>query len=209
VKVVVWLWFVLGAALLAGAAPFSHKLHLGMGLTCVGCHAAASSSTRAADDLLPTKQVCAGCHDPSIAPQRPPALPVPVVHFSHAVHLKMGSVAPFIARAIDKGTYLQPSADVRKYLDTKNACQACHRGLEESDRVTAAALPKMADCLVCHPRIVAPWTCEDCHARSAPLKPETHRRETFFDSHSKGAFRTERSTCAVCHGREFTCMGCH
>lgn len=208
-KLAFLVWFVSGAAFLAEAAPFSHKLHLAMGLECVACHVAAPKSTQAADDLLPPKQVCAGCHDASIGPQRPPAPNVPVVHFSHAVHLKMGSVARFLAQAIDKGTHLQPSADARKQLDTKNACQACHRGLEESDRVTAAVHARMADCLVCHVKITPPWSCEDCHAKGAALKPDTHQRETFFDSHSKGAFRAERTTCAVCHGREFTCMGCH
>lgn len=146
-KLTLLVWFA-GAVFVSKAAPFSHKLHLGMGLDCAACHSAAPTSTKAEDDLLPPKQVCAGCHDDSRTPQPPPALPVPVVHFSHAVHLKMGNLAPVIARAIEKGNYLQPSEDVRKYLDTKNACQACHRGLEQSDRVTAAAMPKMADCLV-------------------------------------------------------------
>lgn len=202
-------WLIWGAAILAEAAPFSHKLHLGMGMECVTCHTSAPRSALASDDLLPSKTICAGCHDASIAPQRGPAPPVPVVHFSHAVHLKMGSVAPFLARAMDKRTHLQPSAEARKQLDTGNACQACHRGLEQSERVTADVHPKMADCLVCHVKIVPPWSCETCHAPGASLKPETHKRETFFDSHSKGTFRAERTTCAVCHGREFTCMGCH
>jgi Cytochrome c7 and related cytochrome c len=198
-----------GAACLAQAAPFSHKLHLSMKLECATCHPGATTSAQASDDLLPPKSVCAGCHDGSFGPQRPPALPVPVVHFSHAVHLKMGNLAPLIARAIDKGTYLQPSGDVRPRLNTTNACQACHRGLEESDQVTAANMPKMADCLVCHVKIVVPWSCEDCHAKGAALKPDSHKRESFFDTHSQGAFRSQRATCAVCHGREFTCMGCH
>jgi hypothetical protein len=205
-RVPVWL---IGAALLAEAAPFSHRLHLAMKMECGACHAKALASGKAEDDLLPSKQVCGGCHDATFAPQRPPAMPVPVVHFSHAVHLKMGNLAPAIARAIDKGLYLQPSGDVRGRLDTRNPCQACHRGFEESDRVTAANMPKMADCLVCHTKIVVPWSCEECHAKGADLRPAGHKREGFFDTHSTGTFRTERATCAVCHGREFTCMGCH
>jgi hypothetical protein len=210
VKVTLPIWSFLGAAFLADAAPFSHKLHLAMKLECATCHRAAATSTKAEDDLLPPKTVCAGCHDASFAPQRPPPLPVPVVHFSHAVHLKIGShLGPIIARAIDIGTYLQPSSDVRGHLNAKNPCQVCHRGLEESEQVTAANMPKMADCLVCHTKIVVPWSCEECHAKGAALKPESHKRESFFDTHSQGAFRPQRATCAVCHGREFTCMGCH
>lgn len=200
---------ILGAAAHAVAAPFSHRLHLGMGMECASCHDRASASTRAEDDLLPSKAVCAGCHDSATAPQRPAPLAVPVVHFSHAVHLKMGNLSPLLAMAIDKGNYLQPSEDVRKFLNTTNPCKACHRGLEQSDSVTAAALPKMADCLVCHVNIQVPWSCEDCHAKGAALKPASHGRPDFFDTHSKGTFHAERAACAVCHGREFTCMGCH
>lgn len=112
-----------------------------------------------------------------------------MVHFSHAVDLKMGNVAPVLARAIDKGTYLQPSGDVRKYLDNRNVCEACHRGLEESDQVTAGAMPKMADCLVCHVKIQVPWSCEECHAKGPELKPASHAQPDFFDTHSKGTFR--------------------
>jgi hypothetical protein len=207
VKYKVAILFAWGAAW--GAPPFSHKLHLGMAIDCVTCHPAAATSTKANDDLLPPKQICTQCHDASVAPQRPPVLAVPVVHFSHAVHLKMGNLSPLLAKAIDKGAYLQPSGEVRRYLNTTNACEACHRGLEQSDEVTTAALPKMADCLVCHVKIQVPWSCEDCHVRSAALKPVSHTRESFFDTHSKGTFRAERATCVVCHGREFTCMGCH
>jgi hypothetical protein len=191
------------------AAPFSHRLHLEMGLTCTGCHAAAPESTRSTDNLLPAKQVCRQCHDDSIAPQRPALLSVPVTQFSHALHLRMGSVAPFLAAAIDKGRYLQPSADIRPFLDGANACQACHRGLERSDQVTAAAMPKMADCLVCHVNIEVPWSCEQCHSRQDKLTPASHDIEHFFDLHSRGTLHLDKTTCAVCHGRRFTCMGCH
>lgn len=205
IAVILW-----GAASAWAAAPFSHKLHLGMGVGCTTCHAAAPASTKPTDDLLPRPEACKDCHGavPAVANTHIRGA-VPVVHFSHAVHLKMGNLAPMLARAINKRNYLQPSDDVRKFLDTKNACEACHRGLEQSDEVTAAALPKMADCLVCHVKIQPPWSCEDCHVRSDALKPATHKQPEFFDTHSKGAFRAQRTTCAVCHGREFTCMGCH
>ena len=40
------------------AAPFSHKLHLGLELQCATCHTAAAASTKASDNLLPAKTVC-------------------------------------------------------------------------------------------------------------------------------------------------------
>lgn len=203
--------WVCGAAF--GAAPFSHRLHLEMGLTCTGCHIAAATSTKADDNLLPSPQVCRGCHEAGIAPQRPPVLPTPVTKFNHALHLKLSSLtAPLIGKMIDHGDYLQPdrAANVRAHLNARNACEACHRGLEQSDAVTAAALPNMADCLVCHARIDLPWTCEDCHSKASNLTPTSHKIEHFFDLHSRGsALHLDKTTCAVCHGREFTCMGCH
>jgi Cytochrome c7 and related cytochrome c len=195
--------FAWGAAW--GAAPFSHRLHLQQGLSCLDCHTAVAGSTKVADNLLPTKQVCLGCHDNALIPA-PPA--TSVSKFSHALHLKMGDVAPYIAAAIDHQTYLQPPGDIRRHLNTKNPCEACHRGLEESDQVTRAALPQMADCLVCHTQIEAPFSCEDCHMNVAQLKPANHTAR-FADTHSSGKLNLDKTTCALCHGRRFTCGGCH
>ena len=188
------------------AAPFSHRLHLSMKLECTHCHAAAAKSTQPSDNLLPDPKVCRECHE------SPPPIPPPpstsLAHFSHQLHLRIPNVAPFLAAAIDHGNYLQPVDDIRRHLDTRNPCEACHRGLESSDRVTRAALPQMADCLVCHTHIEPPFTCEDCHAKDANLKPANHTPQ-FLDTHSTGKLGLDKTTCAVCHGRQFTCMGCH
>ncbi|MGO9259946.1 MAG: hypothetical protein ACLQU1_27085 [Bryobacteraceae bacterium] len=157
------------------------------------------------DNLLPTREVCLDCHDD---PAIPAPQPVGVVKFSHALHLKMGDVAPFLAQAIDHQAYLQPPGDIRAHLNTHNACEACHRGMEESTRIGPANMPQMADCLVCHSQIEPPFSCEDCHAKDAPLKPASHV-ERFVTIHSSGKANLDKSTCAVCHGRTFQCMGCH
>jgi hypothetical protein len=124
----------------------------------------------------------------------------------------MGSVAPFLAAAIDHKTYFQtPGADlpwIRSHLNSRNPCEACHRGLQESDRVSRVNLPQMPDCLVCHTKIEAPFSCWDCHSQEANLKPANHV-ENFMDSHSSGKLQLDKSTCALCHGRTFRCMGCH
>jgi hypothetical protein len=189
----------------ANAAPFSHKLHLKLIPQCITCHTGAETSSNPADNLLPAKTVCAKCHKEGevTIPAPPETL---VAHFSHAQHFKMGNVAPVIAAAIDKKDYLQSSAGIRQYLDTKNACQACHRGLEESDAVAKANMPQMADCLVCHNQIENPFSCEQCHAKTANLKPASHV-PGFQDTHSRPSL--EKTGCAVCHGRSFRCLGCH
>jgi hypothetical protein len=188
-----------------GAVPFSHKLHLQLQPECTSCHVSAPVSTTMADNLLPRKEVCLGCHDERTIAS-PPA--VRLARFNHALHLKLGNAAPAIAAAIDQRKYLQPAAGIRRYLETRNACMACHRGLEDSEEVTRAALPQMADCLVCHNRIEPPFSCEQCHGKDSGLRPASHTAD-FMDTHSSGKLRLDKPSCAVCHGRDFTCMGCH
>ena len=79
-----------------------------MGMKCVTCHTAAASSTKVADNLLPAKGVCLGCHGEAEIPA-PPA--TNLTHFSHALHLKMGDIAPFLAAAIDHKNYLRTPGD--------------------------------------------------------------------------------------------------
>ena len=189
----------------AWGAPFSHKVHLGLKLECVACHAAAAGSTEASDNLLPDKKACAGCHQDVQIPVPPETR---VAFFNHAMHLKMGNLAPVIAAAIDKKTYLQPPGDIRRHLNSTNACQACHRGLEESGQVTAAAMPQMADCLICHTEIDNPFSCENCHAKDAQLKPASHV-PSFLSSHTSGKMNLDKATCTICHGTNFRCLGCH
>jgi hypothetical protein len=198
------------AFLAAGSAPaqtqsFSHQLHLKLRLECTTCHAAATSSTRLEDNLLPTREICVKCH-------RTASVPAPAAtrlsRFNHALHLKLGNAAPVIAAAINRKTYLSPPGDIRRHLNTSNPCVACHRGLDESVQVTRAALPRMADCLVCHNKVDPPFSCEFCHGKDASLKPVSHTSD-WMDRHSSGKAQLDKSTCAVCHGRRFTCLGCH
>jgi len=188
-----------------GAAPFSHRIHLALKLECLTCHPAAARSTEAGENLLPRREVCLDCHEDPVIPL---PQPVGIASFSHALHLKMGDVAPFIAQAIQHKTYLQPAGDIGAHLNTRNPCEACHRGMEASDRIGPANMPQMADCLVCHSRIDPPFSCEDCHARDTHLKPASHV-ERFISLHSSGKLQFDRIACAVCHGRTFQCMGCH
>jgi len=137
------------------------------------------------------------------------AAPPPLKEFSHARHLKLGNVAPAIAAAIDKGTYLgRNGAKIRPLLNSTNPCMACHRGLEDSNAVDAANMPQMADCLVCHNQIDLPDSCAFCHPKDAQLKPASHGNG-FLDTHTNKNSGLDLPSCAVCHGRKFTCLGCH
>ena len=187
------------------AAPFPHKVHLALELPCTTCHTAAAASTKASDNLLPAKTVCLQCHEDAQIPAPRATL---VASFSHAQHLKMGNLAPLFAAAIDKKNYLQPPGDIRRHLNTQDACQACHRGLPESEQVTRADMPQMADCLVCHTEIDNPFSCEKCHAKDVALKPASHL-PSFLSDHTSGKMNLDKPSCVVCHGRNFRCLGCH
>ncbi len=196
----------MGVAAAQAPRPFSHRLHLLLKLECSTCHGAAATSTRLEDNLLPAKEVCLRCHREA-AIGSPPA--TRLAQFNHQLHLKLGNIAPVLAAAIDAKTYLSPPAPgLRQSLNTRNACEACHRGMEESDRVGPANMPQMADCLVCHNKIDNPFSCEFCHAKNANLKPANHSAD-FLDTHTAGKLKLDKTTCAVCHGRKFTCLGCH
>ena len=191
------------------AAQFSHKLHLQLKLQCISCHTSAPASTKVEDNNLPPAEVCLSCHKDGQPIKEP--RPSKLSKFNHRQHLRMGNIAPVIADAIDSKEYLTPPGDLRRLLNSKNPCEACHRGLPESDAVTAAAFPKMADCLVCHAKIEKidpPFSCVACHAKSFQLMPASHNVQ-WLDFHASGKSNMDKQSCAVCHGRKFTCRGCH
>lgn len=199
------LFVVALAPALAQQPSFSHQLHLTLKLTCVTCHAGASTSTQVSDNNLPAEKICLDCHKTAVIKQPEVSR---VSKFNHQQHLKMGNTAPVIAAAIDTGNYLSPAGDIRRQLETKNACEACHRGMEESTTVAHANFPQMADCLVCHNKIELPFSCETCHDNIATLRPVDHT-SNWIDLHSSGKANLDKPSCAVCHGPTFTCMGCH
>ena len=129
-----------------------------------------------------------------------------VAHFSHQQHLKMGNIAPVIAAAIDKNSYLQPVGNIRSHLNGDNPCEACHRGIGESAQVSPANMPQMADCIVCHSQIDNPFSCEKCHAKGDNLKPASHV-EGFMSAHSSGTMNLDKASCIGLPRPEFPLSG--
>jgi len=206
-RLVLFLALSLLPELRAQPRPFSHQAHLRLQLTCVSCHPAAAGSARAEDNLLPPARACHGCHAEAAVKKPRRTL---VHRFSHRQHVALGSVAPLLRAAVASGRYLSPPGALLEQLEAagNNACAACHRGLERSTQVSAENFPRMADCLVCHDKIDPPFSCETCHDRSTPLKPASHT-PLYLDEHSRRDAGLDKASCAVCHGRHFTCLGCH
>jgi hypothetical protein len=200
-------WLLPVVAWLAPAAPFSHRVHLQQKLTCAVCHTTASKSVKAEDNLLPNRALCAGCHKDSKQVKTPRKLTV--TKFNHALHAKFDNIGPTIAKAIESKEYLGNPASIHAPdLQTNNACTSCHRGMERSDDVSPALFPHMADCLVCHNRIDVPFSCSKCHTDGPHLKPASHTND-WIDRHNSSKVPKDKQSCAVCHGRRFTCQGCH
>ena len=177
------LWAALVSPAWSQPAKFSHRDALARpSVKCLDCHAATASSS-------------------ALSGRRN-------IRFNHKLHLAMGNIAPLLAAAIDKGAYLGPPGDIRRHFNTQNPCGACHRGLEQSEAPSKADLPQMADCLVCHSEIEAPFSCEKCHLNIAVLKPPSHTAD-YIDFHSSKNAKLDKPSCRICHGVNFRCMGCH
>ena len=195
----------LALAAAAQRRPFSHKYHLTQVAACEQCHQGVTESTKATDNVLPHESACATCHDEvKIAEPRPRK----VSFFNHQLHLKLGNPAPLISSAIDKGLYLSPPGNRKQLLSSNNACSSCHQGIEQSETPNGKNHPAMADCLVCHNKIDPPDSCAKCHAKGFDLTPENHGPR-WIDEHSKASANIDKTGCAVCHGKKFTCRGCH
>lgn len=177
----------------AQQTTFSHKAALEQNLKCPACHAAQKDSQSLSDR-----------HKGKV-----------LKDFNHQRHLSFGNIAPSLAAAIDNKTYLgSPNRidllKLRADLITDNPCEACHRGLRNAaGALTKAHFPNMEDCLVCHNKIDAPFSCEKCHADNFKLKPVTTHPPDFLDRHTTGKMNLDKTTCAACHGKRFTCQGCH
>lgn len=199
------------ALVAAGATPdaaqsaFSHAKHAPLQMDCVTCHAAVLESTRVEQSPI-DKAVCLRCHKTA---EFGPVRSVTISKFSHQTHTKLGNIAPVLIAAIRNGSYLGNPGDELKYLTAANkACMACHRGVFESERPVSALYPQMADCLVCHKDIDPPYSCKTCHADNTEFRPASHTPD-YMDTHSSGKLKLDKASCATCHGRNFTCKGCH
>lgn len=183
---------LLATLLAAQETRFTHQHVLAKGMACVSCH-----SGQAASASLSDKRRGKVLKD-----------------FNHRLHLSLGNVAGAIAAAIDQKTYLgSPNRidllKLRADLITDDPCQACHRGLAQSTGPPGKAhFPHMEDCLVCHNQIDTPFSCEQCHPAGLKLKPANHGPD-FLDRHTSGKLNLDKTTCAACHGKRFTCQGCH
>ena len=185
---------------------FSHAKHLAKNIKCDFCHEHAPTSTRSADDLIPTRDVCETCHMPSKKDAAAAAMdqlaavvmPAPNLKFDHAVHVERGI-----------------------------ACTRCHVALDRVDVATRDQLPTMRMCLGCHDSgrapLHGPSRCATCHVMrpddtletdypsgklvpSGVLRGDAHTPE--FRTNHAAVAASDDKYCANCHRQDF-CLACH
>ena len=194
---------------------FSHSKHLARGTTCVTCHAAATTSRSAVDNLIPTEAACRACHPIDRSEPAKADKPVAACIGCHP------GWAP--GRAVER-IYLTPTPlkfDHQAHVTT--ACESCHLGMRAVDLATTRQLPTMESCLKCHTSGAEPRRCADCHMAQLGGVIETHfehgtlvpARDGLGDDHGptfardhKQQARQVGATCNACHDQS-ECVACH
>lgn len=200
---------------------FDHARHLRQpGVTCVRCHASATTSARVEDSLLPPESTCAPCH--AIDRAHPTTAATNPMGGCDACHDGWSPQAPMrVARAE------VPAANLRfshaRHAAQGVACERCHEGVRGVGLATRLELPRMSGCLTCHRAGGAPDRCATCHLTEPDGRLRTrfgdewmnpprwmsglhHDADFWFTHRSSAAQNGER--CAVCH-TEGECAACH
>jgi hypothetical protein len=196
---------------------FSHAAHLARGAACATCHAAATTSRSAVDNLIPTEAECRPCHpidraDPErVVAGAPPAR-------CRACHPGWSPGVPV------ERVYLTPPP--LKFSHAAHAgapCASCHGDLTQVALATTRHLPTMASCLGCHREGARERRCADCHLAKLGGLIETRlphgtlvpRATGLGDAHGPGFGNDHRqeasqqgATCTACHDRS-ECVACH
>lgn len=170
---------------------FSHKFHSDI-TDCASCHTKVASSTSLKDNLLPTMDDCAQCHDVESEDN------CNTCHFD-------GVYEPLQQKR--SGIIFNHSFHVEKQ---KVECTTCHKGINEVEYAFQAEqpYPQMNDCWSCHGATkIAPSACEACHISTADLIPQSHKSVDFIHKH-KFAAREFGADCVMCHDNN-SCEECH
>ena len=205
---------------------FSHARHAGIpGVDCERCHAAARTSDRVEDRLVPGESACAPCH--AIDRSRRDGVADAAVEPGPSgrcasCHADWRASEPLRAARVEV-----PAARLRfshaRHLARGARCEGCHAGVARVGLATRLELPRMEQCLVCHRPGGAPDACATCHLTEPDgvlrarfpegwLNPPRwmqglHHDADFWVTHRATA-AADASRCAVCH-RDDDCAACH
>ena len=131
--------------------PYSHKLHLALGLQCNMCH---KNPGKGALMTLPTAQTCMSCHK-AIATDKPPIEKL-------AAYAKSGKPIPWVrVYVLLKGVNFSH----KTHITAEVQCETCHGPVQNFEvQHQATSITAMSVCLKCHKMNNAPTTCKTCHS---------------------------------------------
>lgn len=131
--------------------PYSHKLHLALGLQCNMCH---KNPGNGAQMTLPTAQTCMGCHK-TVAADKAPIKQL-------ASYAKSGKPIPWVrVYVLLKGVNFSH----KTHLAANVQCETCHGNVPQFQVMhEATSITAMSVCLKCHKMNNAPTTCKTCHS---------------------------------------------
>jgi len=129
--------------------PFSHKVHVGLGLKCNDCHTVGEDGFFM---LYPREEKCMACHV-AVKPESP--------HIQKlAEHAEAG-------KPIDWVQIYKVPAYVwfahASHLEAGIECTKCHGQVAQRDKLFKEVSTSMAACMECHAETGAPNDCDFCH----------------------------------------------
>jgi hypothetical protein len=194
---------------------FSHAKHQQRGVQCAACHAGATTSRSAVDNLLPTERECRACH--AIDRTQPERVASPPARCA-ACH------PGYVPDQPVQRVYIEPALIKFDHAaHVKTPCSGCHGDLSKVDLATRRHLPTMQSCLACHRDGTEPRRCADCHLAQLGGLIETDyahgslvpKHSGMGDAHGPGFAKDHRqeamqlgATCGACHDRS-ECVACH
>jgi hypothetical protein len=199
---------------------FDHQKHLARGTDCSACHAAATTSRRAADRLIPTGEACDACHGDRHGGATPPADPAAC----EQCHTGMEAGQP--TRRVHAPTPRLKFSH-RLHGERDSACVDCHGDMTKVRLATTLQLPTEESCLTCHDGVAATQRCGACHpsgadgrlvtraGRERAAPPLLPRDDTWGAAHDlafvedhAGIAQANPSLCRSCHD-DASCQECH
>jgi len=131
--------------------PYSHKVHLALGLTCDTCHTGGRSSAQVG---FPPAAACMTCHA-AVAADKPSIQTL-------AAHAASGEPIPWV-RVYEVLPGVTWSHE--PHLAAGVGCGACHGNVAELDAMSmTTGVTAMASCIGCHESRSASTECATCHA---------------------------------------------
>lgn len=134
---------------IAQLLPFSHKVHTGVGMKCLECHAGAASKDQA---TFPETSKCMACH---IAIKRDS----PYVKTLAAAHASKEKIRWVRVYKLPDFVFFSHSSHAKASV----SCDACHGPVEKRDVLVQEKPIDMDACIKCHSATGASKDCALCH----------------------------------------------